>query len=137
RANKTALIFEADDGQVTNVSYRELYHRVCQLANGLKKLNLDVGDRVVIYMPMGIEAITAMQACARLGLTHSVVFGGFSATSIQERIQDAGARAVITADGQFRGGRSLPLKAAVDEALQMPGCESIGKVVVFRRTGID
>ncbi len=137
RGDKTALIFEADDGQVSHVTYHELYQRVCKLANGLKKLNLDVGDRVVIYMPMGIEAITAMQACARLGLTHSVVFGGFSAKSIQERIQDAGARAVITADGQFRGGKSLPLKAAVDEALKMPGCESIEKVVVFCRTGVD
>ncbi|MEY3747342.1 MAG: acetyl-CoA synthetase, partial [Pseudomonadota bacterium] len=111
--------------------------RVCRFANGLKKLQLNQGDRVLIYMPMGVEAITAMQACARLGLTHSVVFGGFSAKSIQERIQDTGARAVITADGQFRGGRSLPLKSAVDEALQMPGCESVEKVIVFRRTGID
>jgi len=137
RGDKIALIFEADDGQVTHVSYRELYQRVCRFANGLKKLDLQVGDRVLIYMPMGVEAITAMQACARLGLTHSVVFGGFSAKSIQERIQDTGARAVVTADGQFRGGRSLPLKAAVDEALQMPGCESVEKVIVFRRSGID
>lgn len=137
RGDKTALIFEADDGQVTHVSYRELHQRVCRFANGLKKLGLQVGDRVLIYMPMGVEAITAMQACARLGLTHSVVFGGFSAKSLQERIQDTGARAVVTADGQFRGGRSLPLKSAVDEALQMPGCESVEKVVVFRRSGID
>lgn len=137
RGDKIALIFEADDGQVTEVTYRELHQRVCRLANGLKKLQLNQGDRVLIYMPMGVEAITAMQACARLGLTHSVVFGGFSAKSIQERIQDTGARAVITADGQFRGGRSLPLKAAVDEAMQMPGCESVEKVIVFRRTGID
>ena len=137
RGDKTALIFEADNGEVTHVSYRELHQRVCRFANGLKKLGLQVGDRVLIYMPMGVEAITAMQACARLGLTHSVVFGGFSAKSLQERIQDTGARVVVTADGQFRGGRSLPLKSAVDEALQMPGCESVEKVVVFRRSGID
>ena len=137
RGDKIALIFEADNGDVTHVSYRELHQRVCRFANGLRKLGLQVGDRVLIYMPMGVEAITAMQACARLGLTHSVVFGGFSAKSLQERIQDTGARVVVTADGQFRGGRSLPLKSAVDEALQMPGCESVEKVVVFRRSGID
>jgi acetyl-CoA synthetase len=86
---------------------------------------------------MGVEAVVAMQACARLGLTHSVVFGGFSSKSLQERIQDTGARAVITADGQFRGGKALPLKSAVDEALAMPGCESVEKVVVYKRTGMD
>ncbi len=86
---------------------------------------------------MGVEAIVAMQACARLGLTHSVVFGGFSAKSLQERIIDAGARAVITADGQFRGGKALPLKAAVDEGMAMGGCDSIEKVIVFKRTGMD
>ncbi len=135
RGDKTALIFEADDGKVSSVSYRELYHRVCQFANALKTLNLNVGDRVVIYLPMSIEAVVAMQACARLGLTHSVVFGGFSAKSLQERIQDAKARAVITSDGQFRGGRAMPLKPAVDEALAMPGCETIEKVIVLKRTG--
>ena len=137
RSDKTALIFEADDGQVTRVTYRELYHRVCRFANALKTLRLDAGDRVVIYLPMGIEAVVAMQACARLGLTHSVVFGGFSAKSLQERIEDARARAVITSDGQFRGGRTMPLKAAVDEALSMPGTDSIEKVVVLRRTGME
>ncbi|MBT4183512.1 MAG: AMP-binding protein, partial [Nitrosomonadales bacterium] len=76
KPNKTAIIFEADDGNVTKISYLELYHKVCQFSNGLKTLNLNVGDRVIIYLPMGIEAIIAMQACARLGLTHSVVFGG-------------------------------------------------------------
>ena len=135
--NKTAIIFEADNGDVKNVTYKQLYQQVCQLANGLKTLNLNVGDRVMIYLPMGIEAIVAMQACARLGLTHSVVFGGFSAKSLQERIADTSARAVITADGQFRGGKALPLKSAVDEALAMDGCESVEKVVVFKRTGID
>jgi acetyl-CoA synthetase len=133
--DKTAIIFEGDDGNVSKVSYKELYHRVCQFANALKTLNLNVGDRVVIYLPMSIEAVVAMQACARLGLTHSVVFGGFSAKSLQERIEDAGARAVITCDGQFRGGRAMPLKPAVDEALAMPGCETIEKVIVLKRTG--
>lgn len=133
--NKVAIIFEGDDGSTTNVTYKELYHRVCQFANGLKKLNLEVGARVIIYLPMGIEAVVAMQACARLGLIHSVVFGGFSAKSLNERIIDAGATAVITSDGQYRGGKTLPLKSAVDEALAMGGCESIQKVVVLKKTG--
>lgn len=131
--NKVAIIFEADDGSVTNVTFKELYHRVCQFANGLKKLNLTVGDRVIIYLPMGIDAVVAMQACARLGLTHSVVFGGFSAKSLNERIIDAGAVAVITSDGQFRGGKALPLKPAVDEGIAMGGCESIKNVVVLKK----
>lgn len=135
--NKIAIIFEADDGTVTNVTYKELYTKVCQFANGLKKLKLNVGDRVVIYLPMGIDAVVAMQACARLGLIHSVVFGGFSSKSLQERIQDAGARAVITADGQFRGGKKLPLKSAVDEGIAMGGCESVKKVIVLKKTGLD
>ncbi len=135
--DKLAIIFEADDGKVTKVSYKDLYHRVCRFANGLKTFNLSVGDRVVIYLPMSIEAVVAMQACARLGLTHSVVFGGFSAKSLQERIEDAGAKLVITADGQSRGGKAMPLKPAVDEALTMGGCDSIQKVVVYKRTGGD
>ena len=135
--NKTAIIFEADNGDVKHLTFKELYHQVCQFANGLKTLNLSVGDQVMIYLPMGIEAVVAMQACARLGLTHSVVFGGFSAKSLQERIADTGARAVITSDGQFRGGKALPLKSAVDEALAMSGCESVEKVIVFKRTGMD
>ena len=83
---------------------------------------------------MGIEAIVAMQACARLGLTHSVVFGGFSAKSLQERISDTTAKLVITSDGQFRGGKVIPLKSAIDDAIEMGGCESIEKVIVFKRT---
>ena len=133
--NKTAIIFEADNGEVKNVTYQELYHQVCQFANGLKTLNLKLGDRVIIYLPMGIEAVVAMQACARLGLIHSVVFGGFSAKSLNERIIDAGAAAVITSDGQFRGGKTLPLKQAVDEGISMGGCESIQKIVVLKKTG--
>ncbi len=135
--NKVAIIFEADDGTIINVTFKELYHRVCQFANGLKKLNLTLGDRVIIYLPMGIDAVVAMQACARLGLIHSVVFGGFSAKSIHERILDAGAVAIITADGQYRGGKTLPLKNAVDEALALGGCESIKNVVVLKKTGLD
>ncbi|GIZ53711.1 acetate--CoA ligase [Noviherbaspirillum aridicola] len=134
-AEKTAIIFEADDGTVTRVSYQQLHDKVCQVANGLKSLGIRKGDRVVIYMPMSVEGIAAMQACARIGATHSVVFGGFSAKSLQERIIDAGAVAVITADEQVRGGKQLPLKAIVDEALAMGGCDSIRNIIVYRRTG--
>ena len=132
--NKTAIIFEADNGEVKKISYLQLYQRVCQFSNGLKTLNLDIGDRVIIYLPMGIEAVIAMQACARLGLTHSVVFGGFSAKSLQERISDTKAKLVITSDGQFRGGKVIPLKKAIDDAIDMGGCDSIEKVIVFKRT---
>ncbi|MDA0831420.1 MAG: acetate--CoA ligase [Proteobacteria bacterium] len=133
--NKTALIFEADDGSVTNVTYKQLYHRVCQMANGLKSLGVRSGDRVVIYMPMSIEGVAAMQACARIGAIHSVVFGGFSAKSLQERIIDVGATLVITADAQIRGGKEIPLKPIVDEAISMGGCEKISNVVVYKRAG--
>src|SRR5574341_2075758 len=122
--DKVAIIFEADDGKVTKITYQELHKRVCQLANALKAHGVKQGDRVLIYMPMSIQVIVAMQACARIGATHSVVFGGFSAKSLQERIHDAGAVAVITADEQCRGGKSIPLKPAVDEALGMEGTES-------------
>ncbi len=133
--NKNAILFEADDGTTTAVTYRQLYHRVCQFANGLKALGYRKGDRVIIYMPMSVEGIVAMQACARLGLIHSVVFGGFSAKSLQERIQDAGATLVICADEQVRGGKRIALKSAVDEAFALGGCESIRHVVVYQRTG--
>src|SRR5437764_5506 len=130
-ANKTALVFEADDGKVTKVTYQDLYHRVCRLANGLKSRGIKKGDRVIIYIPMSIEGVVAMQACARIGATHSVVFGGFSAKSLQERIIDAGAVAVICSDEQMRGGKALPIKAVVDEAIGMGGCEAIKTVVVY------
>ncbi len=133
-ADKIALIFEADDGDTQEVTYRELHQKVCRFANGLKQLGIKKGDRVIIYMPMSIQGVAAMQACARIGATHSVVFGGFSAKSLQERIIDAGAVAVITADGQLRGGKQLPLKSIVDEALELGGCESIRHVVVYQRT---
>ena len=136
-ADKTAIIFEADDGAVTKSTYRDLHTRVGKFANALKSIGIKKSDRVIIYMPMSIEGVAAMQACARIGATHSVVFGGFSAKSLQERIIDAGAVAVITADQQVRGGKHLPLKAIVDEALTMGGCESIKNVIVYRRTGGD
>ncbi|WP_137175120.1 acetate--CoA ligase [Massilia sp. HP4] len=134
-ADKHAIIFEADDGAVTKVTYRELHERVCKFANALKSRGIKKGDRVVIYMSMSVEGITAMQACARIGATHSVVFGGFSAKSLQERIIDAGAVAVITADEQQRGGKALPLKAIVDEALGLGGCDTVKDVIVYKRTG--
>src|SRR5687768_3190839 len=133
--DKVAIVFEADDGKITKVTYKELYHRTCQLANGLKSLGITKGQRVLVYMPMSIEAVVAMQACARIGATHSVVFGGFSAKSVQERIVDAGAVAVITADGQMRGGKEIALKPAVDEAIGMGGCDAVKSVVVYKRTG--
>ncbi|MCY0387799.1 acetate--CoA ligase [Robbsia sp. Bb-Pol-6] len=134
---KAALIFEADDGTVTRVSYRDLLARVSRLANALKARGVKTGDRVVIYMPMSVEGVVAMQACARIGATHSVVFGGFSSKSLNERIVDAGAVAVITADEQMRGGRALPLKSIVDEALAAGGTETVTSVIVYRRTGGD
>jgi acetyl-CoA synthetase len=132
---KTAIIFEADDGKVTKVSYSELLTRTCQLANALKARGVRRGDRVVIYMPMSVEGVLAMQACARIGATHSVVFGGFSAQSLRDRIEDAGAVIVITADEQQRGGKSLPLKAIVDDAIALGGCDSIRDIIVYKRTG--
>ena len=133
-ADKVAIIFEADDGKVTKITYQALYGKVCQFANGLKSLGIQKGDRVIIYMPMSIEGVVAMQACARIGATHSVVFGGFSAKSLQERIIDAGAVALITADEQMRGGKALPLKSIVDEALGLGGCEVLKDVIVYKRS---
>ena len=132
--NKTAIIFEADDGAVTRVTYKELLARVSQFANALKAHGIKKGDRVLVYMPMTVEGVIAMQACARIGATHSVVFGGFSAKALQERIIDAGAVAVITANYQMRGGKELPLKAIVDDGIAMGGCESIQNVFVYQRT---
>ena len=133
--DKVAIIFEADDGSVTKVTYKQLLAKVSQFANALKARGVKKGDRVVIYLPMGVEGVVAMQACARIGAIHSVVFGGFSAQSLRDRINDAGAVAVITSDGQFRGGKALPLKTICDEAFGLGGCESAKDVIVFKRTG--
>jgi acetyl-CoA synthetase len=134
RGHKTALIFEGEPGDSRRLSYQELHAQVCRAANALRELGVQSGDRVVIYMPLVPEVIIAMFACARIGAVHSVVFGGFSALSLRERIEDAGARVLLTADGGFRAGNLIELKAAADEALAQ-GCPSIEKVVVLKRTG--
>jgi acetyl-CoA synthetase len=135
QGDKTAIIFEADDGKVTKITYAALHKEVCKFANALRARGIRKGERVLIYMPMSIQAVVAMQACARIGATHSVVFGGFSAKSVQERIVDAGAVALITADGQFRGGKEIPLKPVCDEGFAMGGCEAIRTVIVYKRSG--
>ena len=133
RANKAAIIFEGEPGDSRRLSYRELHTEVCRFANVLKAQGILSGDRVVIYMPLVPEAIVAMHACARIGAIHSVVFGGFSALSLRDRIEDAGARLLVTADGGWRGGQIVELKAAADKALA-EGCATIEKVLVLRRT---
>ena len=132
---KNAIIFEADDGTVVNVTYQDLLQRVCRFANALKKRGVKKGDRVVIYMPMSVEGVVAMQACARIGATHSVVFGGFSSKSLNERLVDVGAVALITSDEQMRGGKALPLKSIADEAIAAGGCDAVKSVIVYKRTG--
>ena len=133
KADKTAIIFEGEPGDTRHITYNELHKDVCQFANGLKQQGISKGDRVIIYMPMIPEAVVAMQACARIGAIHSVVFGGFSAASLKDRIEDTGAKMVITADGGNRGGKVIALKETTDAALDS-GCSSIEKVIVFNRT---
>ncbi|MFV2057352.1 MAG: AMP-binding protein, partial [Thiohalomonadales bacterium] len=116
KADKTAIIFEGEQGDVVHITFQQLHDRVCQLANGLSNLGIKKGERVIIYMPMVAEAAIAMLACARIGAIHCVVFGGFSAESLKDRSEDAGATAIITADGGHRGGKIIELKAAVDKA---------------------
>ncbi|PKI00953.1 acetate--CoA ligase [Glaciecola sp. 33A] len=136
RAKKTALFWEGDSpNDSQKVSYQELHYEVCKLANGLKKLGVEKGDRVALYMPMVPHAAYAMLACARIGAIHSVIFGGFSPNAIADRINDSQAKVVITCDEGRRAGRSVPLKANVDQALANGACPSISAVVVHKLTG--
>ncbi|TCO95365.1 acetyl-CoA synthetase [Chthoniobacter flavus] len=132
--NKAAIIFEGEPGERRVITYQQLHRDVCRFANVLKRNKIKKGDRVIIYMPMIPEAAVAMLACARLGIVHSVVFGGFSAESIKDRVHDSGAVAVITADGGYRRGAIVPLKANVDAALK-DGGHPVKRVIVFRRAG--
>ena len=134
RRDKVAVVFEGEPGDVRKLTYAQLHQDVCQFANALKAQGIGRGDRVIIYMPLIPEAIVAMQACARIGAVHSVVFGGFSANAVKDRIEDAGAKLVITADAGWRAGNAVELKAAVDKALS-EGCKSVQRVIVYRRTG--
>jgi acetyl-CoA synthetase len=133
RGHKTAVTFVGEPGDVRHVSYRELHADVCRFANALLAQGVKEGDRVVIYMPLTPEAVVAMHACARIGAIHSVVFGGFSALSLRDRIEDAGAVMLITADGGFRSGKVVELKEAADKALSQ-GCATIRSVIVLKRT---
>ena len=133
RRNKAALIFEGEPGDTRTLTYAQLHREVCKAANGLKALGVGLGDRVAVYMPMIPELAIAVLACARIGAAHSVVFGGFSAEALRDRINDAGAKAVITADGGYRKGSPLPLKPAVDAAVQET--PTIEKVLVVKRAG--
>jgi acetyl-CoA synthetase len=135
RKNKAAIIWEGEPGDTRVLTYHELLREVCKFANVLKELGVETGDRVGIYMPMIPEAAVAMLACARLGATHSVVFGGFSAEAVRDRMNDAQAKVVITADGGYRRGAIVPLKANVDAALE--GATTVKNVVVVKRTGQD
>ena len=136
RGDKVAIVFEGEPGDVRKLTYKQLHAEVCRFANTLKSRGIERGDRVVIYMPLIPEVVIAMQACARIGAIHSVVFGGFSANAVKDRIEDAGAKLVITADGGWRGGHAVELKRAVDKALA-EGCASVEHVIVCKRTGTE
>lgn len=131
RKNKAAIIWEGEPGDSRVLRYQDLHREVCRFANGLKKLGIRSGDRVTIYMPMIPELAIAMLACARIGATHSIVFGGFSAEAVADRNCDAKARFIITADGGWRRGKVVPLKQNVDAALEKS--PTIEKCIVFNR----
>src|SRR4029453_15731139 len=133
RRNKAAIIWEGEPGDKRALTYQQLHHEVCRFANVLKRNKIKKGDRVILYLPNIPEAAIAMLACARIGAVHSVIFGGFSAVSIRDRIIDSGAVALVTTDGSYRRGAIVPLKKNVDEALS--GATSIKRVIVFRRAG--
>ncbi|MEP6940828.1 MAG: acetate--CoA ligase [Rudaea sp.] len=136
RGDKTAILWEGDDpAESRAISYRELHEQVCRAANLLKNLGVKKGDRITIYLPMIPEAAVAMLACARIGAIHSIVFGGFSPDSLAGRIVDCTSKLVITADEGLRGGKKVPLKVNVDEALTRPGTSSVETVLVVKRTG--
>ncbi len=136
RGKQTALIWEPNDpkAKAKKLTYKQLYQQVCQFANALKAQGVKKGDRVCIYMPMTPELTVAVLACARIGAIHSVVFAGFSAVSLADRIKDAECSVVLTSDGNARGAKNIPVKAIVDEALAM-GCASVSRVIVHRNTG--
>src|SRR5437868_3675673 len=131
RRNKAAIVWEGEPGEKRTLTYQQLHHEVCRFANVLKRNKIKKGDRVIIYLPTIPEAAIAMLACARIGAVHSVVFGGFSADSIRDRIADSGAIALITADGSYRRGGIVPLKQNVDDALR--GSHTIKRVIVLKR----
>ena len=134
RGEKIAIRFEGEPGDVRHLSYRELHAEVCRFANALRAQGVGHGDRVVIYMPLVPETVIAMHACNRIGAIHSVVFGGFSAPALRDRIEDTGAKVLVTADGGWRAGQAIELKAAADRALA-GACPSIERVIVLKRTG--
>ena len=133
RRNKAAIIWEGEPGDTRVLRYQDLHREVCRFANVLKKLGVQVGDRVTLYMPMIPELTIAMLACSRIGAVHSIIFGGFSADAVADRNNDAQAKVVVTADGGWRRGKEVPLKAAVDASLDRS--PTVEKVVVVRRTG--
>ncbi len=135
RRDKTAIVFEGEPGDTRSLTYAELSVEVNRFANVLKKLGINKGDRVTLYMPMTPEAAIAMLACTRVGAVHSVVFGGFSAESLRERSNDSGAKLIITADGYWRRGHIVPLKKTTDEAVA--GCPTVENVIVLQRIGVD
>jgi acetyl-CoA synthetase len=133
RKNKAAFIWEGEPGEIRTITYQQLFTEVCKFANVLKKLGVGKGDRVALYMPLVPELAIAMLACARIGAIHSIIFGGFSAEAIRDRVNDGGCKMIITADGGFRRGTVVELKQAVDEAVEK--CPAVENVIVYQRTG--